>query len=375
MKSFKAEARLMRALVLAAVTAAASAACAQETEKRLLYVASPGIRNYVEWGGKGVLVYDIDAGHKFLRRIPSPFPDPGNAVENIKGICASAATKKLYVTTIRRMACLDLVTERTLWMREYEGGCDRMAITPDGAFLYLPSLEKDHWFVVEGAGGNIVRRLDFATKGAHNTVCPPGGRGVYLAGLRSNILHVADPAKHEVVKEVGPFTAPIRPFTINRAETLAYVNVNGLLGFEIGDLQSGRRLHRVEVEGFKQGPVKRHGCPSHGVGLTPDEKEVWVVDAHNQRVHVFDNTRMPPRYVSSIELAVDQPGWITFTIKGDFAYPSTGEVIDPKARKIVAWLRDEAGRQVQSEKVVEIDWAGGIPIRNGDQFGVGRAGP
>ena len=30
-------------------------------EKHLLYVASPGIRNYVEYGGVGVLVYDIDA--------------------------------------------------------------------------------------------------------------------------------------------------------------------------------------------------------------------------------------------------------------------------------------------------------------------------
>jgi hypothetical protein len=345
----------------------------QGGEKRLLYVASPGIRNYVEWGGKGILVYDIDAGHKLLRRIPSPFPDPDNVVENIKGICASASTKKLYVTTIRRMACIDLLTERTLWMREYDGGCDRMAITPDGKFVYLPSLEKDHWFVVDGATGEVVKRLEFKTKGAHNTVCPPDGRRVYLAGLRSNILHVADPAKHEVVLEVGPFTAPIRPFTVNRAETLAYVNVNGLIGFEVGDLRTGKMLHRVEVEGFKQGPVKRHGCPSHGVGLTPDEREIWVPDAHNQHLHVFDNTASPPKYVTGIDLQVDEPGWITFTIRGDFAYPSTGEVIDAKAKKIVAWLRDEAGRQVQSEKVVEIDWADDAPVRNGDQFGVGRS--
>ena len=50
------------------------------------------------------------------------------------------------------------------------------------------------------------------------------------------------------------------------------MNVNELLGFEIGDLVSGKKLHRVEVKGFKKGPTKRHGCPSHGIGLTPDEK-------------------------------------------------------------------------------------------------------
>jgi hypothetical protein len=150
------------------------------------------------------------------------------------------------------------------------------------------------------------------------------------------------------------------------------VNVNGLLGFEVGDVAAGRMLHRVEVPGYHPGPLKRHGCPSHGVGLTPDEKELWVVDAANQRLHVFDAARMPPSYVASIELGVDQPGWITFSLDGAYAYPSTGEVIDTKTRRIVAHLKDEQGRQVQSEKLLEIDFAGAVPVRAGDQFGVGR---
>ena len=32
-------------------------------ERRLLYVAEPGIRNYLEYGGHGLLVFDIDHGH------------------------------------------------------------------------------------------------------------------------------------------------------------------------------------------------------------------------------------------------------------------------------------------------------------------------
>jgi hypothetical protein len=30
------------------------------TEQHLLYVASPGTRNYLEYGGVGILVFDID---------------------------------------------------------------------------------------------------------------------------------------------------------------------------------------------------------------------------------------------------------------------------------------------------------------------------
>jgi len=38
----------------------------------------------------------------------------------------------------------------------------------------------------------------------------------------------------------------------------------------------------------------------------------------------------------------------------------------------VAGLKDEHGADVQSEKMVEIDFQEGRPIRAGDQFGLGR---
>ena len=105
-------------------------------------------------------------------------------------------------------------------------------------------------------------------------------------------------------------------------------------------------LHRVEVPGYEQGPVKRHGCPSHGIGLTPDEKELWVADAANSRLHVFDATRDAARARSPASALRDEPGWVTFSLDGRFAYPSTGEVIDTKTRQIVADLdgRGRAGR-------------------------------
>jgi hypothetical protein len=42
-----------------------------DNEHHYLYVAEPGIRNYVEHGGVGVLVFDMNQGYKFVRRIPS----------------------------------------------------------------------------------------------------------------------------------------------------------------------------------------------------------------------------------------------------------------------------------------------------------------
>ena len=339
-------------------------------EQRRLYVASPGIRNYVEFGGVGVLVYDIDAGHKFVKRIPT-FPEvPGQPAENVKGIAANARTGRLYVSTIRRVVAIDLVTEQRVWERSYEGGSDRMALSPDGRILYIPSLEGPHWHVVDAATGDVIRRLEVGS-GAHNTVYGPDGAFAYLADLRSPYLTVADARTHTIGKRIGPFSDSVRPFTINGAQTLAFVNLNHLLGFEVGDIRTGKKLHRVTVQGFSPGPVKRHGCPSHGIGLTPDEKELWLADGHNNRMHVFDATVMPPKQVASLQVR-DQPGWVTFSLDGRYAYPSTGEVFDVATRRIVATLSDESGREVHSEKLLEIDFRGERPVQAGDQFGIGR---
>jgi hypothetical protein len=361
-------------LPLAIVLVAFFLSTAQGTEPpesgRYLYVALPGIRNYLEFGGHGIAVFDIDHGHKFVRRIPTAGLDENQKPRNVKGVCASAATRLIHVSTTHTLMAIDLVSEKSLWEKAYEGGCDRMGITPDGQTLYLPSLEKDHWHVVAATTGDILARIE-PKSGSHNTICGLNGKDAYLAGLKSPLLTVVDVAKREAVRTVGPFGASIRPFSVNGAETLVFVNVNELLGFEVGDLRTGKKLHRVEVGGFQPGEVKRHGCPSHGIGLTPDEKELWVCDAHNSRLHVFDASVMPPRQVVSLEVR-EQPGWVTFSLDGKYAYPSTGDVIDVNTHKIVTGLSDENGTPVHSEKMVEIHWQNGLPVRTGDQFGLGR---
>ena len=352
------------------VTSLGGVRVTSEAERHLLYVAEPGIRNYVEYGGVGVLVFDMDQGYRFVRRIPTFEVRAGEEPDNVKGIAAHARTGRLYVSTIKRLVAFDLMTDKVVWNRAYEGGCDRLAVSPDGTLLYVPSFEGPHWNVIDAKTGDVIAKI-VPNSGAHNTIYGPDGRRVYLAGLHSPTLSVADPSTHTIVGSVGPFGNSIRPFTINAAQTLCFVNVNDLLGFEVGDIRTGKMLHRVEVTGFSKGPVKRHGCPSHGIGLTPDERELWLADGANSKLHIFDATVMPPKQVATVAVR-DQPGWITFSLDGRYALPSTGEIIETMTRNVVATLQDEAGRAVQSEKVVEVVLSGKTVVRTGDQFGIGR---
>src|SRR5262245_28214198 len=58
-------------LVAAAAGATTTGTPENPATRRLLYVAVPGIRNHLEYGGHGVLVFDIDRGHAFVKRIPA----------------------------------------------------------------------------------------------------------------------------------------------------------------------------------------------------------------------------------------------------------------------------------------------------------------
>ena len=68
---------LLLPVLVALVLGALPAARAKERPSaalrtgRFLYVAEPGIRNYQQYGGIGVLVYDIANGYRFVKRIPT----------------------------------------------------------------------------------------------------------------------------------------------------------------------------------------------------------------------------------------------------------------------------------------------------------------
>jgi len=81
-------------------------------------------------------------------------------------------------------------------------------------------------------------------------------------------------------------------------------------------------------------------------------------------------TAETPKQIATIKVR-DQPGWITFSLDGKHAWPSTGEIVDARTKKIVATLTDEHQRMVQSEKVVEVVFDGARVVRTGDQFGIG----
>jgi len=307
-------------------------------------------------------VFDISNGHRFVRRIPIRAAASGQEVEVVRGTATNARAGRIYVSTTRRLAAIDLKSDAVVWEQSYEAHCcDRLAVSPDGQTIYAPAFGSAKWFVIDAVTGRL-RSVIAVTGWPRETIYARDGRHAYLGAWDSPILSVSDTTTDRVVKTVGPFSASLCPFTLNAAGTLAFANVDGLVGFEVGDLQTGLILDRVAVEGYDKDAAAAYECPSHGIASTPDGRELWVADGVGNRLHVFDATVYPPVALGAVELSA-QPRWIAFSTDGRYAYSSTGDIVATATRKIIGALEDSAGGRVKSENFVEIDVVGGEPVR------------
>ncbi|HEY7120723.1 MAG TPA: hypothetical protein VH475_29330, partial [Tepidisphaeraceae bacterium] len=288
-------------LVVALCSIGAYSSFAADAERHLLYMTTPDAAQ-PGGSGDGLLVFDVDHDHAFVRRI-----EILSLHEGVRGVCASAATGRMYITTsLHRLVCMDLKTDKVLWEKKYDTGCDRAAITPDGKLLYVPSgwWIHDHcWLVVSGETGEEVAPRIKVDNPSHNTLVSLDGARAYLASTER--LTVVDTRDQHVIESINPIGEfGVFPFTVNGANTRAYVCLGKTVGFDVADLTSGKVIGRVLPDGQ---PMRRR---THGVGLTPDEKEIWISDQGGNAVYVFDNTVWPPKQVARIAISKGGHGWV-----------------------------------------------------------------
>jgi DNA-binding beta-propeller fold protein YncE len=319
-------------------------------------------------------VYDIDRGHEEVDRI-----DLAGA-GSFKGIGVSIPLRRLYVTSsvADELIALDLETKAIVWRKKYCAYLDSFDLTADGRTLYVPCRHAGQWVVVNAADGVELGRIEtgrgapytvdpIKDYGPHNTVASVDGRHVYLAAMTIPFVFEVDAATRAIIRRIGPFTRGVRPFAV--AERYLFANIDGLLGFEVADLSTGKVIHRVEARTPQErlaevkARVGHHHTPSHGVAVRPGGREVWISDDVYGYVHVFDITSMPPRAVASIPLfrkAENQPkpGWITFSLDGRLAYLSCNVVVDAERRAVIA-------RFDTSERLLEVHFEQGHPVRAG----------
>ena len=367
---------LLTLLMLPACLPAAETATAEQRSDvhRLLYAAMD----------REIVVYDISAGHQYLKTLSvlgdggvvpdASLPSHGDhGPGNFRGICADAASGRLWVTyhPTDELICMDLNTDKVLWRKKYGKHVDSQAITPDGKTIYLPCREDGNWHVVNAQTGEEIAHI--ATGGnPHNTECCADGSRMFMESLAHGFVFLADPKTNEIVGKVGPFSSAVRPFSVSDDARHVWACVNGVRGFEVGDIESGKMVQRVDAElpperkAQLPHPGNPHGCPCHGIGQRPGTQEVWVADSAYGYAYVFDVSDIAhsaPKHLADVPLFEKptdkpEPGWVCFSLDGKYCYMPGDVVIDTGAKKVVA-------RIPTSEKMLEIDFEGGKPVKTG----------
>jgi DNA-binding beta-propeller fold protein YncE len=315
--------------------------------------------------GNGILIFDIDDGHRFVRRIDIPVFEEG-----IRGFTGNLRTHSVYFSTSnRRVGAFDLEKEQVVWNRTYEAGADRSSITLDGKKLYVPTgwwdnAEDGGLLVLDAADGKLLKRIRVGPQ-AHNSFVSLDGRFVYL-GTRTmlTVFDTADERVIQQVKDVGEYG--IFPYTVNSANAIAYVCLGKTVGVDVVDLKAGKVLHRV-LAGTE--PI---GHRTHGAGLTPDESELWISDQAGKKLFIFDASTLPPRPKGHVELSMGGHGWVTFSLDGKYAWSHTPDIFDARTKARVGSFKDEKGNPVAGSKFIEVHFRGGKVVQMGNEFGLGR---
>jgi len=352
-------------------------------DRRLVYVALPGGsaggQFSSEQNGVGIVVLDADHDFQFVKRIPTWDVPASMSPEEVSGVAASPATNMMYLATRGRLAAFDLGSDKKAWENTYDGMCcERPELTPDGKTLVVGSDLKDFWYVIDAQSGTLKGKIQ-ARKSmfAHNMALSADGKTVFMAP-NGVTMTVGDVPSMKAIRTIT-FSDHVRPFVINHDATRVYANLNNLLGFEIADVATGKVIKRIEAPADMWKPqwadVKRtfygHGCPSHGIAMTPDETEIWVVDNINYGVLVYDNTGEWPVMKMTFPTTASAD-WITMGLDGQYAFLSSGDVVEVKTKKIIASMKDEYGKPMHSEKYLEMAFSNGKLIRTVSQFGQGR---
>ena len=344
--------------------------------RHLIYVTLPGsLERPMFPNGTGIVVLDADNNYAFVKRIHLWDYAGSMAPEDISGVAASPATNMLYLSARGRLGALDLATDRMVWTTTLDGKCcERPQVSADGKTLVVGSNLQDYWYKLDAKTGKLLMVFHApGSMGAHNLNLSADGKRAFMSP-NGKLLQVADIETGKIIQKIQ-FPENVRVQVVNKDSSKIYVNQNNFMGYMVADTNTGKILQTVEVTSvdwrsvWNRTPRPRvpHGCPSHGIAITPDGKEVWLADALFHKIHIFSNTDNP-KEIASIDTP-DDVFWIMFGIDGKLVYASSGDIIDVASRKIVGVTKSEWGTKMYSEKELDMTFIDGHLQRVANQFG------
>ncbi len=317
---------------------------------------------------------------------------------------ASANTVRIYVTNSAgdSIDVIDPVSNKVVQKVKGIVGAHGINFSPDGTRVYVSDEENSTLDVLDRKTGKLIKKVplsdhpnnisvtrngdrivvaiargkggldivDAATLTVKKTISTNGGRlhnvyvtpdGKYVVGgsIPSKKLYVFDLATEELAWDLQ-MDLGIRPIAIEAnpdgSTKRLFVQMSNLNGFAVVDFAGRKEVARVSLPGvpkeFDHGGY-RSNEPSHGIGIAPDNKTLWVTSIPNNAVYVYSlddlkqigKVDLPSEKVAGHDAPISAvANWVTFTPDGKELYVSNAglgsvSVIDVAGMKLVKAIR------------------------------------
>jgi YVTN family beta-propeller protein len=241
---------------------------------------------------------------------------------------------------------LDVVDAKTLAVTKkipLSGRPNNITASKDGKRVYVAIVSQPGAVdVIDAVAMQKIKTLA-AQGGVHNVYLTPDQKYLVAGSIASGMMTVFDAKTDEVAWTLK--TEGVRPVVFETnpdgSTKRAFVQVSGFHGFVAVDFATHKEAARITlpdiaVEQRAKGTFQ--GAPSHGMGVAPDGKTLWVTSRMNRRVYAYS---LPDLNLAGEVPVGNDPDWITMTPDGKMVYVANAEsnsvsAIDTSLKKEVA---------------------------------------
>src|SRR3974390_1179708 len=306
------------------------------------------VRVYVT-NSAGDSIHVIDAAsNKVVQEI--------KGIEGAHGIAFSPDASRVYVSD-EASSTLDVFDRKSgglLKKLPLSGRPNNIAVVKDGRVVVG---------IARGAGvldiidpGTLAIARSVPVNGPlHNVYVTPDSKQVVTGSIRTGIITIINLATEQPVWELK-LDKGIRPMAIEAAADGSpkriFAQLTALNGFAVIDFAARKEIARIELPKIETGfetDGGRADAPSHGIGVAPDGKTLWVTSIPNNTAYAYslDDLRLIGEVMlPSLKLPGHSPisavaNWVTFTPDSNAIYVSNAglhsvSVIDTRALKLAA---------------------------------------
>jgi YVTN family beta-propeller protein len=275
-------------------------------------------------------------------------PVTAKVVDNIKvsanphGIVPSPDRKRFYVSSESKdvLDVVDRSSHKIIRSVPIGRRPNNVAITRDGRRVYVCIRAETVVAIVDTASLEMVKKVEVG-RGPHNVYLTPDDRYMLATSMDDHKITAVD-VKTETPAFAIPADGVPRPLAIDPAQGGApkrlFVQLSNLHGFAVVDYASRAITRKVLLPDGPPGakPLIPETF-SHGIGIAPDAKTLWVTSLLDNSVSVFS---MPDLDRLATIPVGRGPDWLTFTPDSKRCFVSnagsnTVSVLDVTSRKEV----------------------------------------